>query len=106
MTEPTQDLLADAIRRGQAAERIFNDPLMIEAFEAVSAEIVRKWATSAPDDVAARERLKIEHDLVYAVRDKLRGFVNSGKFAADEVKRRGWMDKVRELIAAKPGPRI
>lgn len=105
MTEHT-DHLAEAIRRGQAADRIFSDPLMIEAFEAVSADIVRRWATSAADDVAGRERLKAEHDVVYAVRDKLRGYVNTGKIAAEEVKRRGLMERVREMMAAKKGAAI
>lgn len=106
MTEPTVDHLAEAIRRGQAADRIFSDPLMIEAFEAVSAEIIRRWATSAPGDAAERERLKLEHDMVYAVRDKLRGFITTGQFAAEEVKRRGWLERVRDLMAAKKGPSI
>lgn len=106
MTDPSVDTLAEAIRRGQAADRIFNDPLMVEAFEALSTDIIRRWATSAPADVAGRERLKLEHDMVYAVRDKLRGYVTSGQFAAEEVKRRGWLERVRDLMAAKKGPAI
>lgn len=97
MTDPSVDTLAEAIRRGQAADRIFNDPLMVEAFEMVANDITNRWAASDPADVAGRERLYHELQVVHAVRDRLRSVVATGQLAAAEVKRRGLLEKAREL---------
>lgn len=91
------DVLQDQINRGHAAERLFNDPLMVEAFEMVANDITNRWAASDPADVAGRERLYHELQVVHAVRDRLRSVVATGRLAAAEVKRRGLLEKAREL---------
>lgn len=91
------DLLQEQIQRGVAADRLFNDPLMAEAFEMVAKDITNRWAASDPADAAGRERLYHELQVVHAVRDRLRGVVATGQLAAAEVKRRGLLEKAREL---------
>lgn len=99
------DVLEEAIRRGHAADRLFNDPLMIEAFEVVSQDITKRWAASDPADTAGRERLYHELQVVSAVRDRLRSVVNHGKLAAAEVQRRTLLQKAQDT-ARKVGLRL
>jgi hypothetical protein len=92
------DPLEDAIRRGNAAERLFNDPLLVEAFQLVSADLTGRWATSDPADTAGRERLYLELQVVAKVRENLRAVVTTGKMAKAELQRRTLLQKARDAL--------
>jgi hypothetical protein len=94
MTDQTEE----HIRRGLAAERLFNDPLMVEAFAVVASGLTGRWATSDAADLPGRERLYLQLQNLDAVRDHLRRVVATGKMAAAEVKRRTLLEKARDHL--------
>lgn len=101
MSDAPFDPLEEAIRRGNAAERIFNDPLMVEAFTLVSTDITGRWATSDPADTAGRERLYHELQVVQAVRENLRHVVSTGMLAKAEVARKNVLQRAAEAVRGK-----
>jgi hypothetical protein len=94
MTDQTEE----HIRRGLAAERLSNDPLMVEAFAVVASDLTGRWATSDAADLPGRERLYQQLQNLDAVRDHLRRVVATGKMAAAEVKRRTLLEKARDHL--------
>lgn len=85
------DKTEDAIRRGAAARRLLDDPLLVESFAAVADDLERRWRDSAPAESAARERLWLMQRLLGQVREHLNAAIAGGVLARrklDEIDRR------------------
>lgn len=80
-----EDKLSDAISRGARAERLVNDPLLQEAFDALERDYVRGWRDTGARDTDARERLWQALHIIAKVRAHLTAAVNNGKLAQREL---------------------
>lgn len=78
---------AEEQARGEAANRLMNDPLLMEAAAAQRAQYFEAWLLTEPGDVAARERLFIAATQTSQVFDHLRSVIASGRIAAQKLDR-------------------
>ena|SRR3990167_6511616 len=77
----------EALRKSHAAARIFNDPLVQETLDLMEKEIMEAWMTCPVRDKDAREDLWAMAVTTRKFRDILRGTMESGKLAADQIRR-------------------
>ena len=88
----------EALRKAKAAERIFNDPIVKETLDMMDAEIMAAWKQCPIRDLEAREALWRMAVTTGKFRDLLRGTMESGKLALDQIRRKeSAMDKVRNV---------
>lgn len=80
MAEFPDDKTEAAIRRKESAERLLNDPLLKEAFDAVERGIVAKVKSESLDDGDAL-RLATSLKLLGKVRAALLSYIGSGKLS-------------------------
>lgn len=73
--------LQDELYRGQRAEVLLNDPLLVEAFEAIEKELLGSWLDAPEADVAKREHCWISMRLLRRVKAKLQNHVETGRLA-------------------------
>lgn len=45
------------IARGERAQQLLTDPLLVESFEAVEQELMQRWQNSPVNDAVGREKL-------------------------------------------------
>ena len=89
----------DALRKAQAATRIFNDPLTQETLDVMEREVMEAWMACPVRDVEGREALWRLAVTTRKFRDLLRGTMESGKLAADQITRQATMtDKAKEAL--------
>jgi hypothetical protein len=77
--------LNKAAERGARAQRLLEDDLLGEAFEALDRDYTRAWRATAARDTDARERLWQAVQVVGKVRDHLTHLVNGGRLAQREI---------------------
>ena len=88
----------EALRKAKSAERIFNDPIVKETLDMMDAEIMAAWKNCPVRDVDAREALWRMAVTTGKFRDLLRGTMESGKLALDQIRRRdSATDKIRNV---------
>ena len=78
------------VARGHTAERLINDPVMIEAFDTIRAEYIAAWESAPVRDVEGRERIWAHLQLLGKVRGHLEAVASTGKMAEkqrDELRR-------------------
>ena len=68
-------------QRGRDAQRLLEDPLLIEAFDTLEQEIMRSWKTAPARDVEGREKLWMMLHLLQKARNHLESVMQSGKLA-------------------------
>jgi len=80
------------IERGTHAEKLLNDPLLAEAFEAKRVQLLLSLEDLSMSDEKGAEQLRLSLKLLKGLRADLEGYVRDGKVAAqkleDERKRR------------------
>jgi hypothetical protein len=76
-----------ALRKAGAAERIYKDPIVQETLETMEREVMEAWMNCPVRDVEAREALWRMAVTTRKFRDMLRGTMESGKLAADQIAR-------------------
>ena len=85
----------EEIRRGEDAQRLLDDPLLVEAFAAVETALVSEIKRV---DVGASDR---HRDLIVSLQllAKVRGYIEqvaqTGRMAAITQEQEGWRDKVK-----------
>ena len=67
------------VSRGVRAAEIMENPLVIEAFEAVEAVITSGWQNSKADDEKARENAYLMHRLVQNFKGEFKRAIATGK---------------------------
>ena len=68
--------------RGKAADRICSDPVYQAAWDEIQRDLYRSWVESPLDDVAGRERLRLELDVLVRLKGKFTKFMNEAAFSA------------------------
>jgi hypothetical protein len=81
----SEDKLQEAIGRAARAQRLVEDALLAEAFDALDRDYVKAWRESHARDTDARERLWQAVQIVAKVRSHLSTVVNHGKLAQREL---------------------
>lgn len=71
--------MTDAIRDGQEAERLLNDPLLLHAFELIEKDIQDQWLNSPARDVDGREKLHLMTKLLHRLKGQLQSVVENGQ---------------------------
>lgn len=62
--------------RGKAADRICSDPVYQAAWDEIQRDLYRGWVESPLEDVAGRERLRLELDVLMRLKGKFTKFMN------------------------------
>jgi hypothetical protein len=75
------------IARGERAQAILDDPLVVEAFAALERACIEEWRRAPARDVEGRERIWVMLKLCERLREHFASLVESGKLAADRVAR-------------------
>ena len=78
----------DALKRSKAAERLFNDPFVQETLNIMEKEVMEAWMSCPVRDVEGREAAWRLAVTTRKFRDLLRGTMEAGKLAADQIHRK------------------
>ena len=78
----------DALRRAKQAEQVFTAPIVKETLDFMEKEIMEMWKACPIRDVEAREALWRMAVTTGKFRELLRGTMESGKLAADQIRRK------------------
>lgn len=81
-----------AIRRGERARALIEDPLVRDALAGIEARCIQAWRLSAAEDVGTRERMFLLIQLVEQFRQHFTSHLATGRLA--------WI--ARERAAAEP----
>ena len=78
----------EALRRSNQAKHVFEQPIVQETLDFMEKEIMEQWTGCPIRDVEAREALWRMAVTTRKFRELLRGTMESGKIAADEIARK------------------
>ena len=78
----------EALRRANQAKQVFEQPIVSETLDFMEREIMEQWTSTPVRDVEAREYLWRLAVTTRKFRDLLRGTMESGKLAADQIQRK------------------
>ncbi len=73
--------LEQELTRGERARRLLEDPLLVEAFDAVEAALRSAWAATGEAEERERERLWLMLRLLGRVRGHISSVMETGKLA-------------------------
>jgi hypothetical protein len=85
----------EALRRANSAERIFNDPFVQETLDFMEKEVMEVWMSCPVRDVEGRESAWRLAVTTRKFRDLLRGTMESGKIASEQIRQK------QESLAAR-----
>lgn len=68
-------------QRGERARRLLDEPLLVEAFATVGAELRRQWETSGEGEDAKRERLWLMLKMLGRIHGQLVEAMETGRLA-------------------------
>jgi hypothetical protein len=74
----------ERVKKGNAAEKLFNDPILSEAFEKLEAKYNSAWVSSGLEDNQKRETLYLSIRALGELRLELESMINTGKIAQQE----------------------
>lgn len=77
--------LMQQVERADKAKSVLENPLFMEAMEAISARIVEGFTQSPPDATDLRERSYIALKLHQNIREHLETYIKTGDFASREL---------------------
>ena len=69
--------------KGADAERLLNDPIFIEVFDALEVDFMERALTAPARDTEGRMRLLDSVNLLRGLKAKLKSFVNDAKMAEE-----------------------
>lgn len=78
----------EALRRANRAGQLFNDHLLQETLDFMEKEVTEAWIACPVRDTEGREELYRLIKTTRKFRDLLRGTMESGKMAAEEIRRK------------------
>lgn len=78
----------DALRLGEQAKRLLEDPVLNAAFAAVERNLRDTWAASASHDTAGRERVFATLEGLQRAKGELHRMVGNSKLIAAEIARK------------------
>lgn len=90
----------EVLRRAGAAERIFNDPLTQETLDIMETEVMEAWMACPVRDAEGREALWRIAVTTRKFRDLLRGTMEAGKLARDQILRKqSFAEKTKAAVS-------
>ena len=92
----------EALRRANQARQVFDQPIVKETLDFMEREVTDMWAATPIRDVEAREALWRMAVTTRKFRELLRGTMESGKLAADEIARKRTLMERAAGAAAAP----
>lgn len=78
----------EALRRATQARQVFEQPITLETLDFMEREVMEAWIACPVRDVDGREALWRMAVTTRKFRELLRGTMESGKMAADEIARK------------------
>lgn len=93
----------EMLRRAQAAGRLFNDPLMQDVLNIMEKEVFEAWLACPVRDTDGREECWRLAKTTRKFGDLLRGTMESGKLAAEQIRQKEESLKARALRAVGIG---
>lgn len=89
----------EALTRSRNAARLMDDPLLKEAMSSIERDVVEAWLTCPVRDVEGREHLWRMAVTARKLHDILKGTAESGKLAADELRRKeqSLLDRAKQV---------
>jgi len=79
----------EQIQRARNAKRLFDDEILIEAFEMAEVAFAQQWRDSEPKDVAARESAYAKIQALAEVQRVLRSIISDGELQVGRLRRKG-----------------
>lgn len=79
--------MSDAGTRSAAAQRLADDPMLIEALANVRAAAIRAWETTGLDKVQEREVAWLTVKIVNRIEAELQSIIDDGLVAASRIQR-------------------
>ena len=77
--------MSDATARASAAERLINDPMLVEAFGSIRAAAITAWEQTSIDKQQEREIAWLTVKVVNRIEAELQSIIDNGKIAAARV---------------------
>ena len=77
--------LNKAVQRAENAQRILDDPLVVEAFEKMESTLDELWKGSHPSDDEGRKRIYLSYRLLRNFKREFKNAINTGKIAQEEL---------------------
>lgn len=77
----------EALHRANRARALMEDPILKESIDLIESELMEAWMACPVRDVEGREHLWRLAVTTRKFRDILKGTAESGKLAADQIKR-------------------
>lgn len=84
--------------RGQRAQLLLDDDLLREALDAIESEVVRQWENCPARDTEGKEALWKLMKTSKKFRGLLIGYVQTGRLAADNMKRIEEESRLKRLL--------
>lgn len=81
--------------RGQRAAELLNNELLQEALDAIKAEVVKQWTDCPIHDKEGKEALWQLNKVAHKFENVLKGYVDSGRLATEQLKR--WEEEQSRL---------
>lgn len=75
----------DAAARANAAKRLIDDPILVEALGNIRVAAIRAWEQTKTDDSQAREVAWITVKVVNRIETELQSIIDNGAIAASRV---------------------
>ena len=75
----------DILRRAADAKRLLDEPLLVEAFTTVKAELTTAWENAPTRDTEGRERLYLMVRLLEKLRSHIRTVAEEGEIEAKRI---------------------
>jgi hypothetical protein len=88
----------EEVIRGHKASQVLENELVIEAFEECRKQIMLAWSQTPARDVEAREFIFKLHQASLRFEEIFKGYVDTGKVAADKIKQRSLMGKLKSIM--------
>jgi|SRR6267142_1205062 len=95
----------EQLRRAEKARQILNDPLVKEVLDMMEREIAEMWVSTPARDNEGREWLWRQAAATRKFRDILRGTMESGKLAVEEISRKqSLLERAKDLAKGRVIP--
>lgn len=95
----SKPLDAEKVERSRLAAELLENPLLLEALDAIEKEVVDSWGNCPARDKDGKEALWQLYKTAQKFRAVLAGYVETGKISADKIRReRGALESVKEMF--------
>ena len=88
----------EEIRRGEEAQRLLDEPILKEAFEAIELTFIDKLKRIDVGATEAQRDLIVSLQILNKVKKYIEDVATTGKMAAITEEKEGWRDKVKRHL--------